>query len=216
VRDFHNDNRRQNESTWDVLVRGKIQSNLDTQTLRQMVTSRSMETDDMVRKDGGEWRRISEYPELTYMLRDRVTETRKQLSSEYPYWKPIAVAVPISFICALPAPLYVPLLETGAQYWALYVEALIYYLIFCIGMACFMNYNHHRLIQKGNKWGYWRYSKGSFVGLVTGFIMVFTFCPPMFPLFLPIVNQIITAQLQILFIVFFFKIIFEDKVQFED
>jgi hypothetical protein len=204
------------ESSWDVLAGGRINSGLDIRTVREMVLKRRIDQDDMVRKDGGEWKRISDFPELATLLTERKVETRRQLTREYSYLKVLAVAVPVSAVCALPAPIYDPFIETGAQYFFSYLVALIYYEVFGVGMAMFMNYFHHLYIQRGNRWGFWRYSKAGMVGVVGGAFMLITMAPPMFPLFLPVVNHFLTGLMLIMLTTMLFKMFFERKVQFED
>jgi len=204
------------DSSWDVLAGGRVNSGLDLRTVRQMVLQRKIDQDDMVRKDGGEWKRIADFPELTTLLTERKVATRRQLTREYSYVKVLAVAIPVSAVCALPAPLYDPFIESGAQYLFSYLIALIYYEVIGVGMALFMNYFHHLYIQRGNRWGFWRYSKAGMVGLIGGAIMLFTFAPPMFPLFLPVVNHLLTGLMIIMITTLLFKMFFEKKLQFED
>ncbi|MBN2432628.1 MAG: hypothetical protein JXQ27_14225 [Acidobacteria bacterium] len=204
------------ESIWDVLAGGRINSGLNIRTVREMVLQRKIDQDDMVRKDGGEWKRISDFPELTTLLTERKVATQRQLTREYSYLKVLAIAIPVSAVCALPAPLYDPFIESGAQYLVGYLIALVYYEVFGVGMALFMNYFHHLYIQRGNRWGFWRYSKAGMVGVIGGAIMLVTFAPPMFPLFLPVVNHLLTGLMLIMITTMFFKMFFEKKLQFED
>jgi hypothetical protein len=194
---------------WDVLVEGRIQSALETADVHALIGSRRLVADSMVRPAGSaEWRRLDQFPDLAVVFGTHQEEARKARYQEYAYWKCVVVAAPIAVACAMWANIFNPFLENWAQYFSLLPSVLIRYLVLVVGAAVFMNWYHHRLVQRGFHWGFWRYSRAGVVGAVVGALMFISGTPPFLPL-LPILGEMICAELMILAMVMFFRLLFE-------
>ena len=197
------------ERPWDALVEGRIQNGLKTEVVHQLIHSNRLAADSMVRPAGAaEWRRLDEFPELAAAFEDHREDVRQARRQEYAYWKCVVLAVPIATVCAMWANIYDPTVETWAQYSDVLVGILIRYLVLVVGAAVFMNWYHHRLVNRGFHWGFWRYSRAGAVGAVVGVLMFLSGTPPFLP-FLPIVGHILCGMIMILVLVTAFRLLFE-------
>ncbi len=194
---------------WDALVNGRIQSRLNTAEVHRLIRSNQLAADSMVRPAGAaQWRRLDEFPDLAAALESHREESHQARQQEYAYWKCVVLAVPIAVGCAMWANIYDPFLETWVQYGKALISVLIRYLVLVVGAAVFMNWYHHRLVQRGFHWGFWRYSRAGAVGAVVGGLMLLSGTPPFLP-FLPIVGHILCGIVMIVVLVTAFRLLFE-------
>jgi len=200
---------------WDVLVDGKIHQGLDTAAVMGMIRSNRLAADSMIRAAGGAWRKVLDFPELVPVVATHVAETRRAQHQEYAYWKGLVVATPLAAAAAAWANIYDPLLENWSQYAEALVPVLIKYLVLFVGATVFINWYHHYLLRQDNRWGFWRYSRAGAIGVVLGILMILIGCPPYLP-FLPILSEILSAELLIIAIVMVFRLVFEKKFKVEN
>jgi hypothetical protein len=200
---------------WDVLVDGKIHSGLDTAAVQALIRSNRLAADSLIRAAGGAWRKVLDFPELVPVVATHVEETRRAQHQEYAYWKGLVVATPLSAAAGAWATIYDPFLENWSQYAEALAVVLIKYLVLFVGATAFINWYHHHLLRQGNRWGFWRYSRAGVVGVVLGVLMFVLGCPPYLP-FLPILSEILCAELLIIAIVMVFRLAFEKKFKVEN
>ena len=200
---------------WDVLVDGKIHNGLDTAAVQDLIRSNRLAADSMIRAAGGAWRKVLDFPELVPVVAPHVAETRRAQHQEYAYWKGLVVATPLAATAAAWANIYNPFIENWGQFAEALVPVLVEYLVLFVGATVFINWYHHHLLRQGNHWGFWRYSRAGAIGVVLGILMFLIGCPPYLP-FLPILSEILSAELLIIAIVMVFRLVFEKKFKVEN
>lgn len=201
------------QPTWDVLIGGAIQKGVDRQTVAAWLRQRRIDPDDLARRPGEQWQRIGQFPEFSPAMLHPIAPKDRARHNDYAWWKPVAVAVPVSVACGLVASLFDPMLISFAQYASLAMVVVPLYLVFGVGTALVFNYLHLSRLKRGERRGFWRYPNILPAALVVFVLMIVSGCPPF--IYIIFASYPLSAIILVGAIVIPFKLIFETGVRFD-